>query len=282
MAGITVGVVALPLALAFGVTSGLGAAAGVVTAIVAGVVAGVFGGSDVQVSGPTGAMTVVLVPVVARFGANGVLVVALLAGVVLIAAGLAKLGRYVAFIPWPVVEGFTVGIAVIIFLQQVPSALGVAKPEGENTALVAWRAVTAWAGDGWAAIAIAGLVAVLMVALPRLHRTLPASLIAVAAATLVAELANWGSRGSGRSPRRCRCRPCRRSASRTCRPWRARCSRSRHSQGSRASSLRRSPTAWSTDVTTIPTESSSGRGSRTWPSRSWAGCRRRGRSPAPR
>jgi SulP family sulfate permease len=78
VAGLTVGVVALPLALGFGITSGLGAQAGLVTAIVAGVVAAVFGGSNVQVSGPTGAMTVVLVPVVARFGANGVIVVGLL------------------------------------------------------------------------------------------------------------------------------------------------------------------------------------------------------------
>ena len=80
VAGLTVGVVALPLALAFGITSGLGAAAGLVTAIVAGIVAAVFGGSHVQVSGPTGAMTVVLVPIVASYGADGVLVVGLMAG----------------------------------------------------------------------------------------------------------------------------------------------------------------------------------------------------------
>ncbi len=92
LAGVTVAVVALPLALGFGVASGLGAEAGLITAIIAGVVAGIFGGSNVQVSGPTGAMTVVLVPVVASVGPSGVVIVALLAGVLLILAGAARLG----------------------------------------------------------------------------------------------------------------------------------------------------------------------------------------------
>lgn len=188
VAGITVAIVALPLALGFGVASGLGAEAGIVTAIVAGIAAGVFGGSNVQVSGPTGAMTVVLVPVVASVGPDGVLVVALLAGLLLIVAGAARLGRYAGILPWPVVEGFTVGIALLIFLQQVPAALGVAKPDGENTAAVAARAVADWAGGSWAALAVVALVVAIMVGLPRLHRGLPASLVAVAAATLLTQL----------------------------------------------------------------------------------------------
>ena len=124
VAGLTVGVVALPLALGFGISSGLGAGAGLVTAIVAGIVAAVMGGSNLQVSGPTGAMTVVLIPIVAAFGASGVLVVGLLAGLLLLAMAVAGLGTYVRFIPLPVVEGFTLGIALIIALQQVPSGLG--------------------------------------------------------------------------------------------------------------------------------------------------------------
>lgn len=187
IAGITVAVVALPLALGFGVASGLGAEAGIVTAIVAGVFAGVFGGSDVQVSGPTGAMTVVLVPVVAQVGPGGVAIVALLAGLLLIVAGAARLGRYAGILPWPVVEGFTLGIALLIFLQQVPPALGVTKPEGENTAVVAARAVSEWALHDWTTLALVALVGATMVALPRLHRAVPASLVAVAAATLLAE-----------------------------------------------------------------------------------------------
>ena len=189
IAGLTVGVVAVPLALAFGITTGLGAAAGLITAIVAGLVAAVFGGSNVQVSGPTGAMTVVLVPIVARYGAKAVFVVSMIAGVFLVVAAIARLGRYIAFIPWPVVEGFTVGIAIIIFLQQVPPALGVAKPHGENTAAVAARAVIKSFGSGSVqAIGIVVLVAAIMIVLPRIRRSLPASLIAVLVATIVAQL----------------------------------------------------------------------------------------------
>jgi SulP family sulfate permease len=192
VAGLTVGVVALPLALAFGITSGLGADAGLITAIVAGLVAAVFGGSNVQVSGPTGAMTVVLVPIVARYGLDAVFVAGLMAGVLIIAAGIAGFGRYLAFIPWPVIEGFTIGIAVIIFLQQVPAALGVATPEGENTAVVAARAIgDALGGDGtWWALATVGVVVAVMLVVPRLHRSLPASLLAVVVATFVVDLAD--------------------------------------------------------------------------------------------
>src|SRR5690606_24731764 len=170
---------------------GLAAEAGRTTAVGAGLVAAVFGGSDVQVSGPTGAMTVVLVPVVARHGPDAVLVVSLLAGVLVVAAALARLGRFLAYVPWPVIEGFTVGIAVIIFLQQVPGALGVPKPEGEQTALVAWEALGDALDHGTAApLAVVVLVVGLLVVLPRIRRTLPASLIAVAAATVVAEVAD--------------------------------------------------------------------------------------------
>jgi SulP family sulfate permease len=192
VAGVTVGIVALPLALAFGITSGLGATAGLMTAIVAGLVAAVFGGSNVQVSGPTGAMAVVLVPVVARYGARSVYVVGLMAGVLLLVASFARLGRLLAYVPWPVVEGFTVGIAVIIFLQQVPNALGVPKPGGQNAAAVATRAlVDARHHATLAAIAVVAITIAVMVIAPRLHRALPASLLAVVIATVVAEIAGW-------------------------------------------------------------------------------------------
>lgn len=192
VAGVTVGVVALPLALAFGIATGLGAEAGLMTAIVAGLVAGIFGGSNVQVSGPTGAMTVVLVPIVSRYGVDAVYLVGLMAGVLIVVAAFARVGRFVAYIPWPLIEGFTVGIAVIIFLQQVPSALGVPKPEGENTALVALRAARDAFDDGKvAAIGIVALVALVMVLAPRIHRSLPGSLVAVVGATIVAQLAEF-------------------------------------------------------------------------------------------
>lgn len=191
VAGATVAVVALPLALAFGITSGLGAQAGLVTAIVAGLVAAVFGGSHVQVSGPTGAMTIVLVPLVARYGTEAVFTVGVVAGILVVAAALFRLGRYIAFIPWPVVEGFTVGIAIIIFLQQVPAALGVDKPEGENTTVVAVRAAlkATWTTSP-TALALMVAVGVVMLFGPRLRRTLPVSLLGVLVATVAAEVAH--------------------------------------------------------------------------------------------
>ena len=177
LAGVTVGVVALPLALAFGIASGMGATAGLVTAIVAGTVAAIFGGSHVQVSGPTGAMTVVLVPIVAAHGADGVLIVGLLAGVFLIAMALAGMGRYVRFIPLPVIEGFTLGIAALIALQQVPSALG--------TTSLDW-----FSAPHVAALAVSAGVAVLILLASRLRPTLPAALLAVVAATVLTRVAD--------------------------------------------------------------------------------------------
>lgn len=119
IAGITVAIVALPLALAFGYASGLGAAAGLTTAIIAGLVAAVFGGSNFQVSGPTGAMVVVLAPLVNQFGAKSVLLVGFGAGLILMTAALLGIGHHVHKLPTALVEGFTAGIAVVIALSQV-------------------------------------------------------------------------------------------------------------------------------------------------------------------
>jgi SulP family sulfate permease len=191
LAGTTVAIVALPLALAFGITSGLGARAGLITAIVAGLVAGVFGGSHVQVSGPTGAMTVVLVPIVHQYGTGAVFTVGAMAGAIVLVGGLLRVGRFIAFIPWPVVEGFTVGIAAIIFLQQVPGALGVPKPRGENTAAVAIRSLGHATGATTpSTLGLVALVVAVMLIGPRIRKGLPVSLLAVLAATVVAEVAD--------------------------------------------------------------------------------------------
>lgn len=186
LAGITVGVVALPLALAFGISSGVGAAAGLITAVVAGLVAAIFGGSHVQVSGPTGAMAVVLAPIVAQHGLGSIALVTVLAGLLVLAAGITGLGRAVTFIPWPVIEGFTLGIATIIFLQQVPAAFAQEAPPGARTLAAAWQVIlhADWASAA-KTLGVVALIAMLMVALPRLHRGIPASLIAVIAATLI-------------------------------------------------------------------------------------------------
>ena len=124
MAGLTVCAVALPLALAFGVSSGATAASGLVTAIVAGIVIALLGGASYQVSGPTGAMSAVLIGIVAQYGLQGVFFACFAAGVLLLAAGLLKLGRLVGFIPMPVVMGFTSGIAIIIAMGQIDNFFG--------------------------------------------------------------------------------------------------------------------------------------------------------------
>ncbi|WAX58823.1 SulP family inorganic anion transporter [Jatrophihabitans cynanchi] len=188
LAGLTVSLVALPLALAFGVASGAGAGAGLVTAIVAGAVAAVFGGSNLQVSGPTGAMTVVLIPVVHRFGVDGVLTVGLLAGAILVLAAVLRLGRAARYLPAPVIEGFTAGIAVVIVLQQVPAALGAAGG-GDKAWQSAWSAVRHFAADPhpWP-LAIALGVAAVMLAGVHWRPGVPFSLLAIAVVAVTARL----------------------------------------------------------------------------------------------
>lgn len=203
LAGATVGVVALPLALAFGISSGAGAAAGLITAVIAGVVAAVFGGSHVQVSGPTGAMAVVLAPIVAHYGPASLALVTVLAGLIVLAAGAAGMGRAVTFIPWPVIEGFTLGIAAIIFLQQVPAAVGQPAPAGQPPLVAAITVVehTTWSA-AWPPLLLVALVAVLMVGLPRLHRAIPESLTAVIAAAAVSTAAGLSVARIGMLPAR--------------------------------------------------------------------------------
>ncbi|MFR9797563.1 SulP family inorganic anion transporter [Streptomyces sp. MS06] len=190
LAGLTVAIVALPLALGFGVSSGLGAEAGLATAVVAGALAAVFGGSNLQVSGPTGAMTVVLVPIAAEYGPTGVLSVGLLAGLMIVALAVARAGKYMQYVPAPVVEGFTFGIACVIGFQQVPNALGVAKPEAENTVVAAGQALAEFARHpNWTAVGLAVGVVVVMLAGARWRPTVPFSILAVIAATVVVQVA---------------------------------------------------------------------------------------------
>jgi SulP family sulfate permease len=137
ISGVTVAIVALPLAIGFGITAGMSAAAGISTAIIAGFIAGLFGGSRFQVSGPTGAMTVVLIPVISNFGIGAIPALGLMAGLIVISMSIIRLGSLINKVPNCVVEGFTVGIAIVISLQQLPFALGVTKGEGERTLIVA-------------------------------------------------------------------------------------------------------------------------------------------------
>ncbi len=189
LAGLTVAIVALPLALAFGVASGLGAEAGLTTAIVAGALAAIFGGSNLQVSGPTGAMTVVLLPVVHQFGASGVLLVGLMAGVILVLLAVSGIGRYARLLPTSLIEGFTAGIAVVIVLQQIPNVLGVASPDLEIVWANAGAAFADWlAAPRFVPLLMTVVVAALILIGARIRPVVPFSLIAVVLATIVCDL----------------------------------------------------------------------------------------------
>ncbi|MGZ8690743.1 MAG: SulP family inorganic anion transporter [Aeromicrobium sp.] len=201
IAGLTVAIVALPLALAFGVASGLGAQAGLATAVVAGIIAAVFGGSNFQVSGPTGAMTVVLVPVVHEFGVTGVLMVGSMAGLVLMAMAFARLGRYVRYLPVSVIEGFTAGIAVVIALQQVPAALGIEDVSGDKVWAMAADAVRQFVANPHPAPLIVALgVAALMLGGTKWRPGVPFSLIGVALVTVLAQVFDLGLAPLGHLP----------------------------------------------------------------------------------
>lgn len=182
IAGLTVAVVALPLALGFAVTTGVAPGVGVVTAVTAGVVAATFGGSNFQVSGPTGAMTVVLIPIVALHGAAVLPLVAVVAGLILVALGVSGVGRYIAYVPWPVITGFTNGIAVIIFLQQLPLVLGVSGERSESSLVSAYNTITAFvAGPVFPPLVLGLLTAAVMAGWSRFPvlRAVPGSVVAL-------------------------------------------------------------------------------------------------------
>lgn len=166
-AGLTVGIVALPLALAFGIAGGATAAAGLYTAIIAGAVAGIFGGSRFQITGPTGAMSVVLVGIVAQYGLTGMLAAGLMAGLMQLAFGFLRLGRYIKLIPQSVIVGFTNGIAVVIFLGQV-------KYISQAVLLT---------------VVVAGVILLVR----RINRAIPASLLGLTAGIAVNSLFNLGA-----------------------------------------------------------------------------------------
>jgi SulP family sulfate permease len=196
IAGVTVAIVALPLALGFGITSDVSAKAGLTTAIIAGFIAALFGGSRFQVSGPTGAMTVVLIPVVHKFGVVALPILGLMAAVLVILMALLKFGPIINRVPWAVVEGFTVGIAVIIALQQLPLALGVAKGDGEKTLEVAYRTISDALNHELAlpTIAVVVLTLVTKFGYPHLSKRIgikihiPASFVALLVASLTVKI----------------------------------------------------------------------------------------------
>ncbi|MBQ2676978.1 MAG: SulP family inorganic anion transporter [Clostridia bacterium] len=185
MSGVTVAAVALPLALAFGVSSGADAAAGLITAIIAGFIISAFSGASYQISGPTGAMTAVLIGIVSKYQLQGVFIVSLLAGVILLICGILKLGKLVNLIPMPVVTGFTSGIAIIIALGQVDNLFGtVSKGENAISKLLSYGELGF--SPNWAALLIGLTVIVIMAVFPKKwNAKVPSSLVAIVIATII-------------------------------------------------------------------------------------------------
>ena len=186
MAGLTVCAVALPLALAFGVSSGATAASGLVTAIIAGVVIAVLGGASYQISGPTGAMSAVLIGIVAQYGLQGVFFACFAAGVLLLLAGIFRLGRLIGFIPMPVIMGFTSGIAMIIAMGQIDNFFGTVSEGSSNLAKLASYGRLGFRPD-LATVLIGLLVVVVMIVWPKKwNAKVPGSLVGIILATGIA------------------------------------------------------------------------------------------------
>ena len=189
MAGLVVGVVALPLSMALAVGSGVAPQHGLYTAIIAGALCALLGGSQLQVSGPTAAFVVILLPIVQQFGLGGLLVAGLMAGIILILLGVARMGKLMTFIPHPVITGFTTGIAVVIGLRQLKDVFGlhiVGTPETTAKYVgAAWHARDSV--NGWDAL-IAVVTVLLLLGLPRVIKKIPAPLIALAAVSLLVVL----------------------------------------------------------------------------------------------
>lgn len=201
LAGLTVAAVGLPLALAFGVASGADAAAGLVTAILAGVLIGGLGGAGYQISGPTGAMSAILIGLAARYGLSGVWVASLMAGVFLILLGAFRLGRSISFIPSPVITGFTSGIALIIAIGQFDNVLGITTPKAENSLAKFGYYVTHPLLPDWRSLVLAGIVMATMILLPRFTKRIPGSLVGLVIASPLAYFAGWNVAVIGDIPR---------------------------------------------------------------------------------
>ncbi|MBQ9656477.1 MAG: sulfate permease [Prevotella sp.] len=197
MAGVIVGIVALPLAIAFGIASGVSPEKGIITAIVAGLAISLFGGSKVQIGGPTGAFIVIVYGIIEQYGMQGLTVATLMAGVFLIMLGVLRLGTIIKYIPYPIVVGFTSGIAVTIFTTQVKDLLGMSMDVVPSDFVEKWIAYVGHfsAIDWWSAAV--GICSVALIALwPTLARkfhlsplkSLPGSLVAIVLMTVAALL----------------------------------------------------------------------------------------------
>lgn len=201
MAGITVAAVALPLALAFGVSSGADAAAGLITAIIAGVVIGSLSGAFYQISGPTGAMAAILISIVAKYQMQGVFLATLMAGVFLLLAGVLRLGKMTAYIPAPVITGFTSGISILIAAGQLDNLFGVTSA-GETVIDRIGSYFSLGFHPNFYALGVGLFVVLFMIVYPKKWNTVvPGSLIAIILATVAAQVFGLDVKAVGEIPK---------------------------------------------------------------------------------
>ena len=191
LAGIIVGVVALPLAIAFAIASGVTPEKGLITAVIAGFIISAMGGSRVQIGGPTGAFIVIVYGIVQLYGVNGLIVATLMAGVMLIIMGLARLGTVIKYIPHPLIIGFTTGIAVIIFSSQIKDFLGLQMEAVPADFLEKWTAYFKNIKSiNIYAILIALATVAIIILWPKVSKKIPGSLIAIIITTAAVQLLN--------------------------------------------------------------------------------------------
>lgn len=189
MAGIIVGIVALPLAIAFGIASGVSPEKGIITAIVAGLIVSVFGGSKVQIGGPTGAFIIIIYGIIQKYGFEGLAIATCMAGLFLIVFGLLRLGTIIKYMPYPIIVGFTSGIAVTIFTTQVKDLFGLTMDTVPSDFLEKWTAYFSSFNtfDLWSTII--GVASVVIIVLtPKINKKIPGSLIAIILMTVAALL----------------------------------------------------------------------------------------------
>ncbi len=189
MAGIIVGIVALPLAIAFGIASGVTPEKGIITAVVAGFIISVFGGSKVQIGGPTGAFIIIIYGIIQKYGFEGLTIATLMAGAFLVLFGLLKLGTIIKYIPYPIIVGFTSGIAITIFTTQIKDLFGLTMTTVPSDFIEKWGAyIHAFSTiDAWSTLI--GVASVAVIALtPKVSKKIPGSLVAIILMTVAALL----------------------------------------------------------------------------------------------
>ena len=189
MAGLIVGIVALPLAIAFGIASGVSPEKGLITAIVGGLIVSLFGGSSVQIGGPTGAFIVIVYGIIAKFGIEGLAIATFLAGIIMLVMGLLKLGTVIKFIPYPIVVGFTSGIALTIFTTQINDLFGLGISDLPADFVSKWGVYFQNFGQTNLWALGVGVLSILIIAFtPKISKRIPGSLVAIVVMTVAVYL----------------------------------------------------------------------------------------------